>query len=46
MSGRLITAKDQYDFQLSHQHVKKQHARTSMFVKDEVPFKVRVAAAF
>lgn len=35
--NKLITAKDQYDFQLAHQHVKKSHARSSMFEKDPIP---------
>ena len=35
--ARLITAKDQYNFQLSHQDVKKIHSRHSMFEKPEIP---------
>jgi hypothetical protein len=35
----LITAKDQYDFQLSHQHVKKNTNRISMFDSPPIPFK-------
>ncbi len=36
---KAISAKDVYDFQLSHQHVKKQKPkRAQLFVKPEVPF--------
>lgn len=39
VKNNLITAKDQYDFQLSHQHITKNKNRSSMFDPPEIPFK-------
>ena len=39
LAHRLISPKEQYNFQLANQHIKKSAARHSMFDHPEIPFK-------
>lgn len=41
VKNKLISAKDQYDFQLSHQHIKKSTAHRTMFDKSDISSKIK-----